>query len=100
LLKISIDEEKNLIVLRVEGKLITPWTEELERAWELILGMLDSRTLCVDIRNATFIDQNGLEILGRIIKVANTTVLADSPLTKQFAEQARQNRNNQEREQQ
>lgn len=90
MLKISIDEEKNQIILRVEGKLIAPWTEELENAWQLLAKKLGDRTLCLDIRSTTFVDQNGLRILGKIIKTANTDVLADSPLTRQFAEQARQ----------
>lgn len=97
LLKISIDEAKNQIVLRVEGKLIAPWTEELESAWQLIAKTLGERALRLDIRSTTFIDQNGLRILGKIIKTANTDVLADSPLTRQFAEQARQMEGNQER---
>lgn len=100
MLKISIDEERNQIALRIEGKLIAPWTQELEKAWQILAGTLHTRTVCLDIRNAMFIDQNGLAILRRIIKAANTTVLADSPLTRQFAEQARQTESNQERKQQ
>jgi ABC-type transporter Mla MlaB component len=90
LLKISTHEEPDQIVLRVEGKLIAPWTTELEKEWQALAKTLANKTLCLDIRNATFVDQKGLELLAKIIRVANTNVLADTPLTRQFAEQARQ----------
>jgi len=100
LLKISINETKDQTVLRVEGKLIAPWTEELENAWQHLAKTLGDQALCLDIRSTTFVDQNGLRILGKIIRVANADVLADSPLTRQFAEQARQiEQNHDERKQ-
>lgn len=90
MLKISTTEEQHRIVLKIEGKLISPWTEELERFWKTLAARLHKKTLCLDLRDATHADRNGLALLGRILRSANPTVLADTPLTRQFVEQALQ----------
>jgi len=89
-LKISTIDGTDDIVLRIEGKLITPWTTELESAWQNITDSLKARRLLLDIRDTTSIDESGFECLARIAHVANAGILADTPLTRQFAEKVRQ----------
>lgn len=89
-LKISTTEDPNQIVLKVEGKLAPPWTRELERSWEALAERLRAKTLCLDLRELTHADHSGLALLGTILNSANPAVLADTPLTRQFVEQARQ----------
>lgn len=83
-------DEKNQMVLRIEGKLIHPWTKELEKAWQGFADTLGGKKLLLDIRGTTFADQNGLALLGKIVRAAHAVVLADSPLTRHFAERVRQ----------
>lgn len=92
-LKISTMEEPNRIVLKVEGKLAQPWTQELDRYWEALAVRLHEKTLCLDLRQVTHADQSGLTLLGTILKSASPEVLADTPLTRQFVRQARQTSN-------
>jgi hypothetical protein len=88
LLKISIQEHENLSILKIEGKLIKPWVLELDRAWSMI--SLGSRNLCLDICGMTFIDEEGKRILRDIFRATGAEILADSPLTKQFANEVSQ----------
>lgn len=95
-LKISKIDGTDAIVLQIEGKLITPWTAELECVWQNITDSLKTRRLLLDIRNTTSIDQGGFECLTRIAQVANARILADTPLTRQFADRVRQMKVSQE----
>lgn len=95
-LKISTIDGADDLVLRVEGKLITPWTTELESVWQDITDSLKPRKLLLDIRNTTSIDQGGFECLARIAQVANANILADTPLTRQFADKVQQMKVSQE----
>lgn len=90
MLKISMEQEKDQAVLRIEGKLIEPWTKELEAAWQDVATKMAGKKLFLDIRAATFIDQSGVELLQKIVRASNAMMLADSPLTRQFARKVRQ----------
>lgn len=90
MLKISTEQVKNQIVLRIEGKLIDPWTKELEKTWQGFADTPGAKKLVVDIRGTTFADRSGIALLGKIVRAANAVVLADSPLTQHFAEKVRQ----------
>jgi hypothetical protein len=89
LLKISMEQEKDQTLLRIEGKLIDPWTKELEATWQDLATKLAGKRLFVDICAATFIDQRGVELLHKIVRLSNASLLADSPLTRQFARKIR-----------
>lgn len=95
-LRISTIEGTDDIALRIEGKLIAPWTTELESVWQNITDSLKARRLLLDIRNTTSIDQNGFECLARIAQVGNARILADTPLTRQFADRVQQMKASQE----
>jgi hypothetical protein len=73
--------------MRLEGKVIGPWVEECHRAWESIRADLGSKQLRVDMRGVTFVNGRGTAMLREIQQASGAEVLADSPLTKYFAEQ-------------
>jgi hypothetical protein len=87
-LRISLVNDNDVSKLKVEGRLAMPWAKELERAW-LTLS-LGSKKLCLDIRGVTFADKDGKQILRDIFRATGAEILADSPLTKQFANEIRQ----------
>lgn len=95
-LKISTIDGTDDIVLRIEGKLVAPWTPELESVWQNITDSLNTRKLLLDIRDTTAIDQGGFECLARIAQVGNARILADTPLTRQFADRVQQMKASQE----
>ena len=89
MLRISVKDNPNGLHLKLEGKLIPPWTNELESVWHQIVANLDGKKLHLDLCGTTFVDQEGMHILRAIVDVANPDIEANSPLTRQFAEQAR-----------
>lgn len=86
-LRISLDSVDSWVAMRLEGKVIGPWVEECHRAWESIRADLGSKQLRLDLRGVTFVDERGTEMLREIQQANGAEVLADSPLTKYFAEQ-------------
>ncbi len=77
-------------MLKIEGKLAGARVSELERAWQALAPSLGSRRLSVDIRGVTFVDDTGKRALAEIHSKARAEFLADTPLTKHFAEEAQQ----------
>ena len=68
MLKISIidsDKERRLIL---EGKLIAPWTTELQRACDEARQSRRGRAIGINLKNLTVISQEGENLLGALMK--------------------------------
>jgi anti-anti-sigma regulatory factor len=89
LLRISVDEQANTKWLRLEGRVSGPWAEEFERVWREIVPTLDSKKFGVDLRGVTHMDRHGRRVLADIHQQTGAEFVADSPMTKFFAEEAR-----------
>ena len=72
--------------MRLEGKVVGPWVDECHRAWHAIRAELGSKKIRLDVRGVTFMDDRGTALLQEIQQMSGAEVLADSPLTKYFAE--------------
>jgi len=57
--KISIVDTPRQRKLVLEGKLVTPWTGEVEKAWQHAAEGLQGRSLIIDLRDVTLIGQDG-----------------------------------------
>lgn len=70
MLKISVreGEEKQNLVLEVEGRLAGPWVEELERSWRAERPRTAPEGILVKLINVTFIDEAGKELLGKMFE--------------------------------
>lgn len=89
MLRISKHENGfGVLTLKVEGRVIGAWTTELQRVWLSLHPALGPNKLCIDICGVTYLDDRGQQLLKEIFRVTNATIVADSPLTKQFADQA------------
>jgi|SRR5579872_7457907 hypothetical protein len=89
LLRISIDERNGTQWLRLEGRVTGVWANEFERAWREIAATRDSSKFGVDLRGVTHMDMRGRQLLAQIHRDTAAEFLADSPITKFFAEEAR-----------
>lgn len=72
--------------MRLEGKVVGPWVDECHRAWHAIRAELGSKKIRLDVRGVTFMDGRGTALLQEIQRMSGAEVVADSPLTKYFAE--------------
>jgi len=87
-LKITILEDPKVVTVKPEGRIAGDWVAEFRRTWKDLATNLGSRKLCLDIRGVTFMDENGRKLLAEIYGKTEAEILADSPLTKYFAEEA------------
>ena len=70
--------------------MVGPWVAECQRAWLALKPSLLKKKLALDLCGVTFVDESGLELLRDMCRATQPTILANSPLTKHFAEQAMQ----------
>jgi anti-anti-sigma regulatory factor len=68
MLKISVVEGRKQRRLVVEGRLITPWSDELKAACERAGSGLDGRELVIDLKNLTTISQEGQSLLQELMQ--------------------------------
>ena len=88
MLRITLHEKAKVRTIQLEGKVTGPWVEELTRTWHSLALSFDSKALCLDLRNVAFVDAKGRQLLREIYQKANARFLADSPLTRYFADDA------------
>jgi len=91
LLRITVDERTDKTWLRLDGRVTGTWAKEFERAWRELAGTLRARNVGVDLRGVTHMDRNGRQVLAEIYRQTAAEFLADSPMTRFFAEEARRN---------
>jgi len=84
-MRLTVEEDRHQTILRIEGRLVGPWTSELESTWSGI--DLGSRKLILDISGMLFVDQSGKRVLKDILARTNCEIRANSPLTRDFADQ-------------
>jgi hypothetical protein len=78
MLKITTYDNGNRTVLELDGKLVGPWVNELERVWYLAERVGSVHVVLKDVR---FIDDNGKELMGRIYR-SGAELVAVGCLTK------------------
>ena len=87
-LRIAIHDEPKVVTLKVEGRIAGPMVAEFDRTWLSLALCLVSRKLSVDLRGVTCVDTAGRCLLVGICDKTGAGFLADTPLTKYFAEEA------------
>ena len=90
MLRITLQESERAQTIKLEGKIAGPWVEEFNRSWQSLEALPGSRELQLDLREVGFVDAKGRELLREIYQKTNACFLTDSPLTRYFADDARQ----------
>jgi len=90
MLRITLQENEKVQTMKLEGKIAGPWVEEFNRSWQSLEPLPSSRELQLDLREVAFVDAKGRELLRKIYQQTNARFLTDSPLTRYFADDARQ----------
>ena len=93
MLRITIDENPGSVTLRLEGKLIGPWVEEVEQCWRKVFMTLGSRTVLVDLSAVDFVDPAGRMLLARM-QSAGFRLEPGTPMTRYLVEQISQGTQN------
>jgi hypothetical protein len=66
--RISVVETRGQRRLILEGKLMSPWTADVERSWRAAQEQLQGRELVIDLNNVTLISPDGENILFGMMK--------------------------------
>jgi anti-anti-sigma regulatory factor len=93
-LRITVEENPEAIVLKLEGRLTGPWVEELDRVWEQTAPALHARKLSLDLRETTFADAGGIRILQAIYSQTGARIIAGTPWTQYLAEEVTASKSN------
>jgi hypothetical protein len=75
-------------MLKLEGRVTGPWVAELEQAWRSLSASLGSKRIKVDLCGVLYMNEGGRKILAEIHNTTGADLIADSPMTKYFAEEA------------
>jgi len=84
-LRISIHDNAEAATLKLEGNVIGPWAEELNRFWGDFQSSLGMKRLRLDLCGVTLLDKSGTRTLQKIYRRTGAEILADTPLTRYFA---------------
>ena len=86
-LRITLEEKSDAVVLKLEGRLAGPWAAELGRLWEEKAPAFAQKKLSLDLRETTFADAGGIRILQTIYAQTGAAILAGTPWTQYLAEE-------------
>lgn len=78
------------LTMKIEGKIAGDYVSALKEAWMELARSLGQRKLLVDLRGVMHVDGRGRDLLAEIHAKAGADFVADTPLTKHFAEEAQQ----------
>jgi hypothetical protein len=84
MVRISIQEQSNSVVLRVEGSLREPWVAELERVWHSNRGLY--KHVSVNLENVSYVDDAAKDLLRRMSQ-DGVELLATGPMMTAIVEE-------------
>jgi len=94
-LRITIEENGQAMVLKLEGRVVGPWVDELDHLWDRTSASLAARKLSLDLRDTTFADAGGIRVLRAIYSQTDAAILTNSPWTQYLAEEITRKSENQ-----
>jgi hypothetical protein len=86
-LRITIEENSEAMVLKLEGRLTGPWVTELDRLWEETKPARADRKFALDLRATTFADAEGIRSLREIYRQTSAAILTATPWTQYLAQE-------------
>lgn len=89
MLRLTIREQDDRLVLRLEGKLVGPSTSVVERCWQDAAART-AKVIVIDLNAVTFIDDSGKALLSEMHD-GGALLQARAPLNAYIVEQIRTN---------
>jgi hypothetical protein len=83
---VTVARENGPFVLRLEGRVIGPWVEELRRSCERTLAT--GTGLSLDLSHVSFLDRDGVELL-RTLRTRDVALVNCSPFVAEQLKAAR-----------
>ena len=86
-LRITVEENKEAVTIKLEGRVTGPWVAELDHVWAQASPTLGSRQLSLDLRETTYADAGGIKTLQAIYSQTKANILTSTPWTQYLAEE-------------
>jgi hypothetical protein len=86
-LRITVHERESSIEVTLEGRLAGPWVAELSRAWRETAPRLENKQLSLNLRDLTYSNEDGKQVLREIVAQTSAEILTKDPLMKYFAQE-------------
>ena len=74
------------MAITLEGRIAGPWVSELSRVWVETAPKIASRKFTIDLRNVTYADVRGEQVLRDMCSLARTELITSTPWTKYLAD--------------
>lgn len=87
MLRITVEEKPEAVVIKLEGRVAGPWAAELGRLWEEKASAVACKRLSLDLRETTFADADGMRVLKAIYSRTGAAFLTGTPWTQYLAEE-------------
>jgi predicted LPLAT superfamily acyltransferase len=84
-LRISLAETKNAAEIMLEGRVAGLWAAELGSFWMAMAPQLASKQISIDLRNVTYADADGKQVLRAIHAQTKARLVTGTPLTQYLA---------------
>jgi hypothetical protein len=86
-LRITIQDTKEAVEMRLEGRVAGPWASELDRVWVEAAPRLAEKKIIIDIHNVTYADAAGKAVLRTIYSQTHATFITNTPWAQFLAEE-------------
>jgi diguanylate cyclase (GGDEF)-like protein/PAS domain S-box-containing protein len=87
MLRVTLHENEDKTELILEGRIVGPWATELSVFWKQKSNYLSSKTLCLNLCNVTYADDEGLRILREICTHPSLQCVANTLWSHYLAQQ-------------
>jgi ABC-type transporter Mla MlaB component len=86
MMRITQQQDGETITLKIEGRLVGEWANEMKRCWNEVKNDARSRGIRIDLTDVTFIDVAGRELLAQMF-ASGAVAVAANVMTKAVVEQ-------------
>ena len=86
MLRITVADNGQPVVLHAEGKLRGPWVADLEKCWRSTANSAPGTRLCLDLGGVTSVDENGKALLLAMVE-KGVQLRANGPMMTSLVEQ-------------
>lgn len=88
MLRITIESEGVAVPkLILEGRIAGPWVDELDRVWADASSKLAGKKIEIDVRNVTYANAAGKEVLRKIVTETHAELLTGGLSTQDLADE-------------
>lgn len=94
MLRITVDRSDESIRIKLEGRIAGPEVAELGRTWKEISGELGVRKLTLDLRDVSYSDPQGIQILRDIYSQAQAELIVGTLWSEYLANEVKKNKAN------